>query len=786
MSDSQNKPPQLPSPNRPSGENGGFNWRVLALFSLSLIILGVAFFGPQMNPQADPMSYAEFRKVLDQGQVVLDNPKQPLQVVTSDSAPDAKITGWKKPTPEKPETPDIKRTDIRVPVNLVLQGVEIRELLGDKMRMQQIGSEVDAPLDGDVETLSLSQFRKSLALGEILTGDPGNPLRILTTKDNSTAMIVGTREVIANLQQPKTKEGKTVEPSMFEVTVSSTILGGELKDLLKDKAKYKPTSDYLSRALFTFLPFLLIVLILFFLFRQQMKSAGRGAMSFGKSKARLLTMDRNKVTFKDVAGIQEAKEELFEIVDFLRDPKKFQKLGGSIPKGVLMVGSPGTGKTLLARAIAGEADVPFFSISGSDFVEMFVGVGASRVRDMFEQGKKNAPCLIFIDEIDAVGRHRGHGMGGGHDEREQTLNQLLVEMDGFDTQEGVIIIAATNRPDVLDPALLRPGRFDRQVTVSLPDVNGREEILRVHVKKIKLAANTDLGTIARGTPGFSGAELANLVNEAALLAARKGLSAVTLAEMEEARDKVRWGRERRSLAMSDKEKTGTAWHEAGHAFLNMILPHTNPLHKVTIIPRGPYLGATMYLPEGDKYSTQKKEALANLIVTMGGRIAEGFHSDDVSNGASGDIRQATSLARNMVCEWGMSDELGMVEYGEGDSPVFLARDMNKSRSYSEATARIIDGEIKKFIDNAFGEATRILNEHRATVEKIALALLEYETLDGSHVRDIIDHGEMKNPPSAPKPPPVPDEMSKKPSAKKAENDRPEDDGPLPGVLGAPA
>jgi cell division protease FtsH len=600
-------------------------------------------------------------------------------------------------------------------------------------------------------------------------------------------MIAGTREVITNKIQPKDEKGEPIAAKPFEVTVSSAILGGELEKLLKDKAKYIRNSDWLSKALFTFLPFLLIILLLFFLFRQQMKSAGRGAMSFGKSKARLLTMDRNKVTFKDVAGIQEAKEELFEIVDFLRDPKKFQRLGGSIPKGVLMVGSPGTGKTLLARAIAGEADVPFFSISGSDFVEMFVGVGASRVRDMFEQGKKNAPCLIFIDEIDAVGRHRGHGMGGGHDEREQTLNQLLVEMDGFDTQEGVIIIAATNRPDVLDPALLRPGRFDRQVTVSLPDVNGREEILRVHVKKIKLAANTELATIARGTPGFSGAELANLVNEAALLAARKGLSAVTLAEMEEARDKVRWGRERRSLAMSDKEKTGTAWHEAGHAYLNMVLPHTHPLHKVTIIPRGPFLGATMFLPDGDKYSTSKKESLANLIVTMGGRIAEAFHSDDVSNGASGDIRQATSLARNMVCEWGMSDQLGMVEYGEGSSsPVFLARDMNKGRNYSEETARIIDGEIKKFIDDAFEEATRILTDNRGVVEKIALALLEYETLDATHLRDIIDHGEMRNPPSAPKPPPVPDEMSKKPSAKKAEEDRPEDDGPIPGVVGAPA
>jgi cell division protease FtsH len=517
-----------------------------------------------------------------------------------------------------------------------------------------------------------------------------------------------------------------------------------------------------------------------------MKSAGKGAMSFGKSKARLLTMDRNKVTFKDVAGIQEAKEELFEIVDFLRDPKKFQRLGGSIPKGVLMVGSPGTGKTLLARAIAGEADVPFFSISGSDFVEMFVGVGASRVRDMFEQGKKHAPCLIFIDEIDAVGRHRGHGMGGGHDEREQTLNQLLVEMDGFDTQEGVIIIAATNRPDVLDPALLRPGRFDRQVTVSLPDVNGREEILRVHVKKIKLAAGVDLSTIARGTPGFSGAELANLVNESALLAARKGLSAVTLAEMEEARDKVRWGRERRSLAMSDKEKIGTAWHEAGHAYLNMVLPHTHPLHKVTIIPRGPFLGATMFLPDGDKYSTQKKEALANLIVTMGGRIAEGFHSDDISNGASGDIRQATSLARNMVCEWGMSDKLGMVEYGEGSSPVFLARDMNKSRNYSEETAMVIDAEIKKFIDDAFNEAERILKENRDTVEKIALALLEYETLDASHLQDIIDHGEMRNPPTAPKPPPVPEELSKQSASKKPQEGKSEDNGPLPGVIGATA
>jgi cell division protease FtsH len=789
MSDSPNNTPQAPKSNRPSGESGGgFNWRVLALFGVAILILGVGIFADDMSAKATKISYSQFRTAFDQGRVLMDNPKKPLSVVTSDTAFDAKITGWMEPELEKPKagTESIRETDFQVPVNIELRRDDVRELLGEDIRTVEIEDPSNLPLEAEVKPMTLGELRKALALGEVNAKDEVNPLRILFLKGSDNAVITGRRVEITNMITPKNDKGEPRTAEQFEVTVSTAILGDELRSLITDEAGYERTSDYLSKALFTFLPFLLIILLLFFLFRQQMKSAGRGAMSFGKSKARLLTMDRNKVTFKDVAGIQEAKEELFEIVDFLRDPKKFQKLGGSIPKGVLMVGSPGTGKTLLARAIAGEADVPFFSISGSDFVEMFVGVGASRVRDMFEQGKKNAPCLIFIDEIDAVGRHRGHGMGGGHDEREQTLNQLLVEMDGFDTQEGVIIIAATNRPDVLDPALLRPGRFDRQVTVSLPDVNGREEILRVHVKKIKLAANTELATIARGTPGFSGAELANLVNEAALLAARKGLTAVTLAEMEEARDKVRWGRERRSLAMSDKEKIGTAWHEAGHAYLNMVLPHTHPLHKVTIIPRGPFLGATMFLPDGDKYSTSKKESLANLVVTMGGRIAEAFHSDDMSNGASGDIRQATSLARNMVCEWGMSDALGMVEYGEGDSPVFLARDMNKSRNYSEETARVIDGEIKKFIDDAFNEATRILTENRDAVEKIALALLEYETLDAKHLQDIIDFGEMKNPPTAPKPPPIPEDMEKKSAPKKAEEDKPEDDGPLPGVVGAPA
>jgi cell division protease FtsH len=789
MSDPENNthPPNNAN-NRPPSDGNSFNWRGLALFALAALILGAALFGPQMNKKAAPLKYSEFRQKLDQGLVVLNDSDRPLKVVTNDTAYDATITGWVRPEYIKPKEGDenFEISYFKVAVNLDLQGDGIRELLGENIRMQQMTEMLIAPEDQEVVALSLAEFRKAYASNEVKADDAKFPLQVVTSENNSAAFIVGKRVVITNMIKPTDKEGKLISAIPFKVSVSATILGGELRELLKDKAQYVRESDYLNRALFTFLPFLLIILLLFFLFRQQMKSAGKGAMSFGKSKARLLTMDRNKVTFKDVAGIQEAKEELFEIVDFLRDPKKFQRLGGSIPKGVLMVGSPGTGKTLLARAIAGEADVPFFSISGSDFVEMFVGVGASRVRDMFEQGKKHAPCLIFIDEIDAVGRHRGHGMGGGHDEREQTLNQLLVEMDGFDTQEGVIIIAATNRPDVLDPALLRPGRFDRQVTVSLPDVNGREEILRVHVKKIKLAAGVELGTIARGTPGFSGAELANLVNEAALLAARKGMSAVTLAEMEEARDKVRWGRERRSLAMSDKEKIGTAWHEAGHAYLNMVLPHTHPLHKVTIIPRGPFLGATMFLPDGDKYSTQKKEALANLIVTMGGRIAEGFHSDDISNGASGDIRQATSLARNMVCEWGMSDLLGMVEYGEGDGPVFLARDMHKGRNYSEETARVIDGEIKKFIDGAFNQAKKILTDNRDTIEKIALALLEYETLDGSHLRDIIDHGEMRNPPTAPKPPPIPEEISKPTASKKAQEDKPEDNGPLPGAVGATA
>jgi len=629
---------------------------------------------------------------------------------------------------------------------------------------------------GQPEELAYNQFLTYLDQGKIIS-TPEHPLKIVVEEGRKSETIVGHFK-----KQGAMDEAETT--ASFRTPVLLSFQGRELEKLLEEKQiayTIKPESNLLASTLLGFLPILFFLAILYFIFRSQIKMAGKGAMNFGKSKARMLSQEKNKVTFKSVAGVEEAKEEVQELVEFLKDPKRFQKLGGRIPKGVLMVGPPGTGKTLLARAIAGEADVPFFSISGSDFVEMFVGVGASRVRDMFDQGRKSAPCLIFIDEIDAVGRHRGHGLGGGHDEREQTLNQLLVEMDGFDTQDGVIIIAATNRPDVLDPALLRPGRFDRQVTVSLPDVKGREQILRVHAKKVKLAEGVDLAVTARGTPGYSGAELANVLNEAALMAARKGLKAITMAELEEARDKVRWGKERRTLAMSEREKVSTAWHEAGHALLNVLLDHTHPLHKVTIIPRGPYLGATMYLPEGDKYSTQQKEALDSLVVIMGGRIAEEMFSNDISNGAAGDIKQATSLARKMVCEWGMS-ELGMIGFSEGNEHVFLGRDMAKNREYSEDTARKIDAEVKRIIDDAYARAKELLEKHREKVEIIAKALLEFETLDATHIQDIIEFGEMRNPPpNLPKPPPLPPEPasdSEKP-VKKPDRDFPEGGLPEP-------
>ncbi len=494
----------------------------------------------------------------------------------------------------------------------------------------------------------------------------------------------------------------------------------------------------LFQILISWFPMLLLIGVWVF-FMRQMQGGGGRAMGFGKSKAKLLTEKSGRVTFEDVAGIEEAKSELEEIVEFLRDPQKFQRLGGKIPKGVLLVGPPGTGKTLLARSIAGEANVPFFTISGSDFVEMFVGVGASRVRDMFEQGKKNAPCIIFIDEIDAVGRHRGAGLGGGNDEREQTLNQMLVEMDGFESNEGVIIIAATNRPDVLDPALLRPGRFDRQVVVPNPDVNGREKILRVHMRKVPLASDVDPKTIARGTPGFSGADLANLVNEAALLAARTGRRTVGMAEFEHAKDKVMMGAERRSLVMSEDEKRMTAYHEAGHALVAMHEEECDPVHKATIIPRGRALGLVMSLPAGDRYSKHKSKMKAELAMAMGGRVAEEviFGSDKVSNGASGDIKMATNMARMMVTEWGMSDKLGMVAYGDNSQEVFLGHSVTQSKNVSEETARAIDAEVRAIIDSAYARATQILTDNKHELEMLAQGLLEYETLSGDEIRTVL-------------------------------------------------
>ena len=486
------------------------------------------------------------------------------------------------------------------------------------------------------------------------------------------------------------------------------------------------------------LPFILIAGVWIF-FMRQMQGGARGAMGFGKSKAKLLTENKNKVTFEDVAGVDEAKEELSEIVDFLKEPGKFQRLGGKIPKGALLVGPPGTGKTLLARAIAGEAGVPFFSISGSDFVEMFVGVGASRVRDMFEQAKKNAPCIIFIDEIDAVGRHRGAGLGGGNDEREQTLNQLLVEMDGFEASEHIILVAATNRPDVLDPALLRPGRFDRQIVVPNPDITGREKILRVHMKNVPLAADVETKTVARGTPGFSGADLANLVNEAALMAARKNRRMVTMRDFEDAKDKVMMGAERKSMVMTEEEKKMTAYHEGGHAIIALNVPNTDPVHKATIIPRGRALGMVMQLPERDKLSMSYEQMTSRLAILFGGRVAEEliFGKEHVTSGASSDISQATKLARAMVTKWGFSDKLGVVEYGENQDEVFLGHSVARSQNVSEATSEIIDEEVKRLTQHGFDEARRILTERIEDLHTLAKAMLEYETLSGDEIVDIL-------------------------------------------------
>ncbi len=527
------------------------------------------------------------------------------------------------------------------------------------------------------------------------------------------------------------------------------------------------TSWYMN-ILISWFPMILLLGIWIF-FMRQMQSGGGKALSFGKSKARLMNEAKNKTTFKDVAGVDEAKEELHEIIEFLKEPQKFSKLGGKIPKGVLLVGPPGTGKTLLAKAIAGEANVPFFSISGSDFVEMFVGVGASRVRDLFEQGKKNSPCIIFIDEIDAVGRHRGAGLGGGHDEREQTLNQLLVEMDGFENNEGVILIAATNRPDVLDPALLRPGRFDRQVVVNRPDVKGREGVLKVHTATVPLTEDVDLKTIARGTPGFTGADLANLVNEAALLAARDDKKCVGNDDFENAKDKVLMGVERRSLVITEKEKRTTAYHEAGHALVAMKIPGTDPIHKVTIIPRGRALGVTQQLPEDERHTYPKSYLYNNLAIFMGGRVAEEICLGQVTTGAGNDIERATEMARKMVCEWGMSEKMGPLTYGAKEEQVFLGKDFSQQKNFSDQTAKLIDQEVKALVMGGYSNAHEILTDNREILEKLALALLDQETLNATEIKDIVNG---KEPPAdaSDEKPPVDNVIAQEEKAKPKSND----------------
>ncbi len=608
--------------------------------------------------------------------------------------------------------------------------------------------------------------------GYVITGEMVNPKLSLaeSSSTDGTSATESPSGVVSDPNRAQNPQGSVAATTATQTeaageTASKASSGAEIPQYLSFMARGRLTEERLARLeqavpaaafseevtsrlwrqiIFNFLPIILIFALIYFVFIRQLRMAGKGAMSFGKSRAKMLTREKDRATFKDVAGCDEAKEEVAEVVEFLRNPKKFQNIGGRIPKGILLVGSPGTGKTLLARAIAGEADVPFFSISGSDFVEMFVGVGAARVRDMFEQGRRHAPCIIFIDEIDAVGRQRGSGMGGGNDEREQTLNSLLVEMDGFDTQEGIIIIAATNRADVLDQALVRPGRFDRQIIIDLPDLAGREAILEVHAKKVKMAPDVDLRRVARSTSGFAGADLANLLNEAALLAARYGKKEVTLADIEDSRDKIAFGRERRKL-MDDEDRRSTAWHEAGHALVQVLIKDKMlRLHKVTIIPRGQALGMAMFTPIKDILGRSYNELLNSICVSMAGRIAEKIHTGDISSGASSDIRQATRVARAMVCDLGMS-KLGPVAYGENRDSIFLAREITRRQDYSEETARQIDDEIRRIVNEQYARAEEMIREHADALRKITEALLEYETIDGEHVREIIEFGEIRSP-----------------------------------------
>ena len=602
----------------------------------------------------------------------------------------------------------------------------------------------------------MNDFVKNIVIWIVLAGILMSVFNSFTPKSevndlsySEFILEVQTDRVASVVNNGLTIEGKRVDGSQFTTVIPPAIKDdGLIKDLVNHNVQIvgemPETPSVFSQLLIAAFPILLILAIFMFFMRQMQGGGGRGGpMSFGKSKAKLLTGDQIKTTFSDVAGVDEAKEDVGELVEFLSDPSKFQRLGGRIPKGVLMVGPPGTGKTLLAKAIAGEAKVPFFSISGSDFVEMFVGVGASRVRDMFEQAKKQAPCIIFIDEIDAVGRHRGGGYGGGNDEREQTLNQLLVEMDGFEGNEGVIVIAATNRPDVLDKALLRPGRFDRQVYVSLPDIRGREQILKVHARKVPLDEAIDLGVLARGTPGFSGADLANLVNEAALFSARANRRLVTMEEFEKARDKIMMGAERRSMVMSEKEKMNTAYHEAGHAIIGRLVPEHDPVHKVSIIPRGRALGVTQYLPEEDRYSSSRRQLISQLCSLFGGRIAEEMIGgiDGVTTGASNDIERATQLARNMVTKWGLTEKMGPILYGEDESQA----PGGGNTHYSEDTSREIDQEVRDILNNAYSTAQKLLEENRDILEAMKDALMEYETIDADQVDDLMARRKVRPP-----------------------------------------
>ncbi len=742
-----NKQNQQPSPpNQP-------NWGLTVLIVVILGILGFAFLAPNsLDSSTHRLSLPEFKKAYAQGIIAQDKEKAPIEVVLSETSPDGVIHAWQYPA----NTPlSITEHDFYMPFSVDDNMKNILNTLG----INKASNAMNIP-EG-AEKLSLDFFKTLGEEGRLQSapgkdGKPGISPQVFYNSDATQGVVAGK---YITRKRPKLDSKMKATLERVEVPFSLEFQGDEVKKLLGNTAEFATETNMWRTILFYILPIGLLLLLVFFTFRAR-DGGPRSAMNFAKSRARLQDPKANRITFKDVAGISEAKEEVWELVEFLRNPKKFHNLGGAIPKGVLMVGPPGTGKTLLAKAIAGEANVPFYTISGSDFVEMFVGVGASRVRDMFSEAKKHSPCLIFIDEIDAVGRHRGAGLGGGHDEREQTLNALLVEMDGFSSSENVIVIAATNRVDVLDPALLRPGRFDRQVVVNLPDVHGREQILAVHARKIKMDPGVNLTPVARATPGFSGAELANLINEAALIAARKNLNCVTQAELEEAREKVRWGRERRSLSLTEAEKRNTAVHEAGHAICLLKLPlrKTLPLHKVTIIPRGPALGVTMMLPEEDKHSEYKSEMLDSIVMAMGGRVAEELTFGDISGGAMGDIRTATNTARKMVCAYGMSEKLGPIEYGSQHNEVFLGRDLGQNqRTYSEHTAQLIDAEVQSIVENGYRRAREILQENKERLDLIADALMEYETLNGEQVADLLEKGMMSHPPAKEEPPPLPAE-----------------------------